>query len=210
MGDPSGAAVADDVLLTAWRGGDNATGQALFERYYDAIARFYVNKLAQPDGDLIQKTFLACAEGRDRFRGEGSFRSYLFAIAYRQLARYFRDQHGDRVDLTVRTLHDLQPSPSAVAAGQQELRLLLLGLRSIPFDQQVVLELHYWEEMSTQEIADVLALAPGTVKSRMRLGRQHLRAAMQAQAERPGVAQTTVDNLGQWVQRVRDGALAPS
>ncbi|MCA9708401.1 MAG: sigma-70 family RNA polymerase sigma factor, partial [Myxococcales bacterium] len=71
----------DEQLLARWRGGDAQAGAALFERYYEAIARFFVNKVGLDCGDLVQATFLGCLEGLERFRGEASFRTLLFAIA---------------------------------------------------------------------------------------------------------------------------------
>src|SRR5690606_17293054 len=115
--------------------------------------------------------FLACVEGAGRFRGEGSFRSFLFAIAYRQLCRHYRDRRGDRVDLEEVSAQAMEPSPSQMLGDGEELRLLLAGLRRIPVDCQVALELLYWEQMTTVEIAAALEIPEGTVKSRLRRGR---------------------------------------
>lgn len=70
----------DEELLAAWRAGDRRAGELLFERYYEPVARFFLNK-TDAQAELIQQTFLACVEGAPKFRGEGSFRSFLFAIA---------------------------------------------------------------------------------------------------------------------------------
>ena len=70
----------DAADLVAWRGGDRPAGQRLFARYYEPVARFFINKSGDASGDLLQRTFLACLEGLPNFRGDGSFRSYIFAI----------------------------------------------------------------------------------------------------------------------------------
>ena len=71
----------DEQLLDAWRGGDRRAGAALFERHYEPVARFFRNKVGDRDGaDLIQKTFLALVESKERFRGHSSFRTFLFAV----------------------------------------------------------------------------------------------------------------------------------
>jgi DNA-directed RNA polymerase specialized sigma24 family protein len=57
-------AATDIELLEAWRGGDRRAGEQLFERHYAAVARFFRNKLEFGVDDLIQRTFLACVEGR--------------------------------------------------------------------------------------------------------------------------------------------------
>ena len=48
----------------------------------------------------------------------------------------------------------------------------MAGLRSIALELQIVLELHYWEQCSVAEIAAALELPEGTVKSRLRRGRE--------------------------------------
>ena len=47
-------------VLTAWRAGDREAGEALFERHYASVERFFLNKVRQGVNDLIQSTFLAC------------------------------------------------------------------------------------------------------------------------------------------------------
>ncbi|MFY0540440.1 RNA polymerase sigma factor [Nannocystis pusilla] len=75
------ADASDSQLLTAWRGGDQAAGEALFARHFASIARFFRNKIHGDIEELIQRTFLGCLEGQQRFSGEGSFRGFLFGIA---------------------------------------------------------------------------------------------------------------------------------
>ncbi len=197
----------DAAWLEAWRAGDRAAGQRLFARYYDAVSRFFFNKIGDASGDLIQRTFLACVEGMARFRGDSSFRSYLFSIAYRQLCRYFRDKHGDKVDLTSVSSLVLVPSISRFMVEREEMRLFLAALREIPLDLQVVLELHYWEQCSVAEIAVALEIPDGTVKSRLRRGREQLRAAIERLADRPELASSTLNGMDDWPEEVRKRAV---
>jgi RNA polymerase sigma-70 factor (ECF subfamily) len=168
--------VTDPELLDAWAHGDNAAGEALFERHFEAVARFFRNKLAADTAheDLIQQTFLGCVEARDRFRGEASFRSFLFAIAHRQLAKHWRSRSRDRLDFQTISVFQLDTSPSAAVARDQQHQRLLLALRRIPIDSQVALELHYWESMTAAEIGEVLGIPLGTAKTRLRRAKQLL------------------------------------
>ena len=194
----------ESALVAAWRDGDRAAGQRLFTCYYDPVARFFFNKVGDPGHDLVQRTFLACLESLPRFRGECSFRSYLFAIAYRQLCRYFRDLKGEHVDMTVSSACALDPSASAILVEREEMRLFLAGLRELPVDMQVALELYYWEQCSVAEIAAVLEIAEGTVKSRLRRGRELLRAAIELLAVRGDLAASTFNGLESWAQAIRN------
>jgi RNA polymerase sigma-70 factor (ECF subfamily) len=193
----------DDDELRAWRAGDQAAGERLFDRYYDPVARFFFNKVGDASPDLIQKTFLACVEGLPRFRGEGSFRSYVFAIAYRQLCRHFREAGRARFDPASDSVVAADPSLSRVVEEQQEIRLRLLALRRIPLDLQVVFELHHWEECSVAEIATILEIPSGTVKSRLRRGREQLREAIEQLAANPELAESTFHGLETWAREVR-------
>ncbi len=194
----------DDIHdLEAWRAGDLAAGGRLFTRYYDAVARFFLNKVGDASADLIQRTFLGCVEGLANFRGEGSFRSYIFAIAYRQVCRHYRDRAGDRLDPANDSAVALDPSLSGLISEREQLRLFLAGLRELPLELQVVLELHYWEECSVAEIAVAVEIPEGTVKSRLRRGREQLRAIVERLAAHPELAASTVHGFETWAGEVR-------
>ena len=193
---------SDAELFERWSAGDEAAGEELFRRYFEAVARFFRNKATDDWPELVQKTFLACVEARASFRGDGSFRSFLFGIAYHQLLRCYRDRGNDRIDLTERSAHDLDPTASACVAKREEERLLLAALRRIPLELQVVLELHYWEEMSTTACAEVLGLPVGTVKTRLRRARELLEREL-AKLAQGSVLEATVSRLDEWAAGLR-------
>lgn len=195
----------DAQLLEAWRDGEQRAGRILFERYYDPLARFFRNKVGAEAPDLVQRTFLGCVEGLDRFRGEGSFRSYLFAVAYRQLCKHYRDEskQRERFDVGTVTAYDLDPTPSRALARRREQRLLLEALRRIPVEFQVALELHYWEQMPAYEIAAALDCPVGTMKSRIRRGRQMLGEQLEQLATSPAELKSTMGNIDDWAVALR-------
>ncbi|MEX1364934.1 MAG: RNA polymerase subunit sigma-70, partial [Nannocystaceae bacterium] len=65
----------DFELLDRWRGGDVVAGNELLKRHFDALYRFFTNKLSDHADDLIQATMMACVRGRDSFRKECGFRA---------------------------------------------------------------------------------------------------------------------------------------
>jgi RNA polymerase sigma factor (sigma-70 family) len=199
----------DVELLDAWRDGDKRAGKQLFERHYDAMMRFFRNKVGADAPDLVQKTFLGCIESVDRYRGDGSFRSYLFSVAYRQLCKHYRSRTSERARFDVGSVSaaDLDPTPSRVVAKRREQRVLLEALRGIPVEYQVALELHYWEQMSDADIARALDLPLGTTKSRIRRGRQLLAERIARIATSESELQSTLGNLDQWANDLRDVAL---
>lgn len=163
----------DQELLVAWRDGDQTAGEALFERYYPAMVRFFANKIAGDPADLIQETFMGCVSGQDRIREVANFRSFLFGIAYNQLKKHYARGRADaeRIDYTSQSAADLGPGPGTMMAKGAEQRLLLDALRRIPVEHQVVLELFYWESMTSAAIAEVLGEPHGTVRTRIRRAR---------------------------------------
>ncbi len=197
----------DKALVEAWRAGDQRAGFALFERYYEAVARFFHSKVGDDGADLIQRTFLGCVESLPRFRGETSFRSYLFAIAYRQLCQFLRERCRERARLEFAevSIADLRPSAGAEIGHRQEVRLLMAALRQIPVDAQVILELHYWEGVTTGEIAEILGIPPGTARGRLVRARELLAAAMRNSAGSAAVIEGTLSGLDRWANELRVG-----
>jgi len=197
---------SDDELLGAWRRGDERAGNELFERYFDLLERFFATKVSDGAEDLIQATFAACVAGRERIQDDRYFRAYLLGIARHELIAYYkqaRRRRGEPDDGELSAVRDGGPSPTARAADRDEERALLAGLRSLPIDQQIVLELHYWEDLTTEEVARVLAIPRGTVKSRLRLAREALKAELRADPS-PEVGERTVTNLDAWARSLRD------
>lgn len=198
----------DTELLDAWRRGDERAGSVLFGRHYAAMARFFRNKAPDAAEDLMQQTFLACVEGSERFRGDASVRTLLFAIAHNQLRNHYRQKRRlpETDDVFDACSRDLSPGPTTLIARVQEERLLLEGLRSIPLAYQIVLELHYWERLDGQTIAEITGAPLGTVKTRIRRGRQLLEQAMSDIAESRKVLESTLSNLEDWARGLREHA----
>lgn len=170
----------DKQLLLAWRQGDLSAGQALFLRHYDSIERFFINKVSAECGDLVQQTFIKCVESKEQIRDDSKFRSWLFGVARNVLREYYRQKSKGRphVDLDELSVADLAPGASTLLSAHRVQKLLLQALRQIPLKYQILLELHYWERMSIADMAEVLDLPHGTVKSRMYAARRALEAGL--------------------------------
>jgi RNA polymerase sigma factor (sigma-70 family) len=196
---------SDADLLEAWGAGDSHAGGRLFNRYFVAISRFFVNKLSDDPDDLVQETFMACLRGRERLREKSSFRAYLFGVASNVLRMHLRKlrRHPGPEDLEELSTHDLSPGPSTVAHAQEEELLLLEALRRIPLRHQLVMELHYWEDMTTEEIGAVVDSPTGTVRSLLRRGRELLEQELGRLGADPGVKATVLMDLERWAAALR-------
>ena len=191
---------SDAELLMAWRAGDAAAGETLFDRYYAPLERFFVNKISSGIGDLVQETLSKCLAARERLDDAGKFRSYLFSIAYNTLFSHLRtrQRHGEEIDVDTVAIATALPGPSSALARKREQRLLLEGLRRIPIADQVLLELHYWEQFTTAEIRAVLGRPRNTIKGRLQRARERLKDAITELADSAEVLHSTLSNLDGW------------
>lgn len=195
-----------EALLQRWQSGDGAAGARFFALHYASVARFLRNKVDDTvRDDLVQEVFLAASKAQ--FAGRSTVRGWLIGIAWRQLQNHFRTL-ARRQKREARFGEDsvvaLGQDPEQNMLAQQEARLLLEGLRRIPLQYQVVLELHYWEGMTGAEIGKAIELPLGTVKTRIRGGRQKLESVMRRIALSPQVLESTLDNLSAWARRIKD------
>jgi RNA polymerase sigma-70 factor (ECF subfamily) len=196
---------SDMELLSAWRSGDPHAGEVLFSRHFAGIARFFRNKVDGDIEELIQRTFLGCLESKERYAGTGSFRGYLFGIARNVLFNEFRERQrtAGLVDVGEVSVRDLSPTPSTIAVRHEEERLLLLALRRLPLQHQIVLELSFWEEMTHAEIGEVLGIPEATASTRIRRAKRLLSDQLVALASTPELRASLSSGFETWARSVQ-------
>ncbi len=146
-----------------------------------AVYRFFDTKVPGHAEDLSQKTFLASIRARERYRAESSFRVFLLGVARIELLRHLRSQGLSRDPMTM-SCSEIAANDGSLSGlvAQLERRDAVLGLlRTLPLEFQLVVELHYWEGLSVEDIAVVLELPAGTVKSRLHRARAKLREVLE-------------------------------
>lgn len=148
---------------------------ALFLRHHAAVRRYLHARLAQPAvaEDLAAETFARAFAARHDFkdRGHGA-RAWLFQIAINLL----RDEHR-KAGRALRTLHQPATAPAPELPTDPELGA---QLRTLPRTQLEVLLLHAWADLTYEEIADVLQVRVGTVRSRLNRARAHMQRELPA------------------------------
>lgn len=179
---------SDADLLQRWRAGDGAAGNQLFQRRFAAVFRFFVNKTCSLDDteDLTRSTFVELMSARDRIPAGASLEAYTLGVAHGVLARYHRglahsDAHFDPLRSSILELGAGAESQLECVGAQ---RLLLAALREIPAELQVVLELHYVEELDPEAIGAALGLPTGAMRDRLARAREHLRVRVSELAAR--------------------------
>lgn len=209
---------ADLDLLLAWRTGDPAAGKELFTRHSNAVLGLLRRNVRGKDDipDLVQQTFLACLEGKSPPNITTSVRSWLLGVAFHKMTHHFRKQRSapllglagpesqgddDRPGIT---LESVEPDPEYLLQLGDERRLLMKALRRIKIEYQVIIELNYWEGISCDEIADLLALPRGTVRRRLQLGRDALEKRLEALADSKALLETTTMSITDWKRAIHD------
>jgi RNA polymerase sigma-70 factor (ECF subfamily) len=198
--------MADDdlALLDRWCAGDRAAGNALFSNHFEAVYRFFEHKTDGEIDDLVQETFLACMRSRDTFRRQSSFRTYLFAIARHTLFGYWRRRVASRptLDFDEVSVASLSTTAGSRLAKRQDRAALLAALRSLPLDQQILLEMFYWEELDRDQLAEVFDVEEPTIGSRLFRARKALQDNLGRDPTIPIGAEGDFDG---WARSLRPG-----
>lgn len=175
----------DLELFDRWCAGDAEAGLLLFRRHYRAVYCFLDTKGLDGIEDAVHDTFLACQQKRDQFRRECGFRTFLFAIARYTLLEHWRRRRRERnhVDVDEISTASLSTSIGSRLGRRGDRSRLLEALLKLPVDQQILLELSYWEQLDGAKLAVVLNVEPVTIRTRLFRAREALRKLMQSTAQ---------------------------
>jgi RNA polymerase sigma-70 factor (ECF subfamily) len=173
--EPASDRKAEHWLIESAKRDPQALAQ-LYRQHYEAISRHVFRRVGRISvaEDLVADVFLAMVRYLPRYRvGTTPFRAWLYRLATNRVNRWARWERRR----ACRKLHDV---PSAAEAGDraQKADHVRSALLALPLSFQSVLSLHYLDEMSVREIAQVVGCAEGTVKSRLSRGRDLLRAIL--------------------------------
>lgn len=198
-------------LLAAWRAGNARAGSRLFDRYYGRLSRFFANKVGDEAYDLIQQTMMICLERHDQLREDTRFAAFLLGIARNVLLHHYRSRarKHDKIDFGVSSIVDLGVGNSTIIAQRRHERVLLEALRRLPLEDQLLLELYYWEDLRGGELAELFGVPLGTLRSRLRRAKQELERTIPKVAGSLGLAEGLGElDIQQWARDTR--ALLPS
>ena len=174
--------------MRALAGGDESALRALYARHAPAVFALAARALGRPAAEeIVQDTVLAVWQSAGRFDPErGSLRTWLLVIARRRIANELRrlsrrpalaeDESGE----AQASLVDPAPGPAAQAWLAYRRAAVREALERLPSEQRQALGLAFFEELTHEQVADVLQLRLGTAKTRIRSGLRRLRVALVA------------------------------
>ena len=188
LSDPAVAAGAEDPdreLVDRWQGGDLAAFEALIRRHQRRVFGLLLRMLGnvQEAEDVAQEAFLNLHRHGHRFRSQSRFSTFLYRVAVnaalnrrRSLGR--RRARREALERRQEVGEDLPSSPRGpedAAAGGQIQAEVQRAIGTLPAHLRVPLVLFDIEGLSYSEVASVLQVAEGTVKSRIHRARGALR-----------------------------------
>ena len=183
----------DDALIAAVAHRDDAALRELFSRHAPWLAARLRGVLPAAEvEDVLQETFLAVWRGAGGYRPEGSAGGWIWGIARRQAALWLRRRGPAELPLPGPPAADVRrPSdPAEVALSRAELDSAVSALGPEGGPARETWRLMYVEDKSVAEVAALMGVSAGTVKSRAHRARRLMRAALRHQrAAREGGGQ---------------------
>ena len=181
----------DERAVTRFLAGD-VTGFEQIVRHYSAMVFSLAARIVGPGEaeDVVQETFLRAWHGLGRFRGESSLKTWLYAIALnrararrgnlaRLRAKFFAPRsdpaEDDALAAALDAVADPGKSPEEAAALGEERRRLRTAMKRLPEEFREAVLFRDVDGLSYQEIAEVLSIPIGTVRSRIARGRALLK-----------------------------------
>lgn len=176
-----------DIQEQNWIAAAQTGDQSAFEqlvRLYEKRVYALTSRMCRNPADAeeaAQEAFLAAWQGLPFFRGDSSFSTWLYRLASNACVDVLRREGRHQPNLSLDDedaaidLPDSALSPHDEAERSELRQQIEEGLAALPPDYRQVLILRELHQRSYDEIADILSLDLGTVKSRINRGRKRLR-----------------------------------
>jgi RNA polymerase sigma-70 factor (ECF subfamily) len=177
-------AETETLPVEAARAGDPAAWDALFRRYQLPLYA-YVFELVRDEQislDIVQESFISAVRHLHRLRDDAKFGSWLFSIAHQKCIHPWRRRGPELLpmDEVAGPLPTDDDSPSDGLIRQEQAEELMNCLNQLTPPHRAVLLLHFLEEFSLGDIAEITGTEIGTVKSRMHYAKKALRQLLES------------------------------
>ncbi|MEK7463904.1 MAG: RNA polymerase sigma factor [Patescibacteria group bacterium] len=182
--------LTDAQLIALYAEGNHKAFDGLINRHSQAIYRFTLKLLGNSDEarDATQEAFIKAWKHIDRFDTSKNFKTWIFSIAKNGAIDKLRKNKSvnfssldDEKNIFDANIPDDQLLPNEIFERNENIEIIKNALGSIPFDQKTVILLHNGEEMTFEEISEVLSKPMNTVKSQYRRALISLRKYIESQ-----------------------------
>lgn len=170
----------DEELVPLITEGDKELFGELIDRYEAKLTRYVKRFTQHPDdvSDIVQIVFVKAYINLQSFDTTRSFNSWIYRIAHNESVTYLKKKSNEKVsfiDFDIFLPHPFASEESDTKTISRELEELLeTSLSKISPKYREVLVLYYYDDLSYQEIADVLHIPTATVGVRIRRGKEAL------------------------------------
>jgi RNA polymerase sigma factor (sigma-70 family) len=176
------AAQEDEYLMQAYARGNERAFMILFERYDQQVMGFLIKRMGYDRSlaeDISQKVWLSLVQSSASYQATAKFRTFIFTIARNRIIDHYRDPKNriyfDVLDADVCVdVESDRLNPEQAYAQQQESSQIDEAFMQLPDHHRVILTLYYDQEMTAQDIAQMMDIPLERVKSRIRYARQAL------------------------------------
>jgi RNA polymerase sigma-70 factor (ECF subfamily) len=184
---PTKAADPDLELIERYRLGDPSAFDEIFERYQRMVFNLALRLSgdAERAADLSQEIFLRVYRHVGRFKGQSSLKTWIYRVSVNccrsRLARRrlpIQSPADPGIDLLER-VRDTGAGPERQAIARERLGQVMAALRELPAPYREAVVLRDVEELTYEEISEVLDVRLGTVRSRIARGRDRLRQLLE-------------------------------
>ncbi len=170
---------SDPELITRFKQGEISAFEELVRRYQDRVYNLCRYMVVDEDDarDAAQDTFIKACKGLKSYRPEAGFYTWLYRIAVNtcldcKKQRRIRPAEDEAM---IENVLSSDPSPEQLCESKETGRLIQAALAGLQEKLRTAIVLRELEELSYEEIADVLDVSVGTVKSRISRAREELR-----------------------------------
>jgi len=179
----------DQHYIDAIINGDTRAFSVLVERYKHMVFTLAVKVLKNQEEaeEVAQDVFLKMYTALPTFKGNSKFSTWLYKIAYYRSLDYLKKQkrslNTSSIDSdTEYHLSGMEDALDRLEAKERKLAIKGAG-DELPHDDAVVITLHYFEELSLKEIAEIMSIEANTVKVRLFRSRKRLAKLLQNKLE---------------------------
>lgn len=169
---------SDLNLIVSFRAGNEDAFDRLYVRYQDYVYNVCLGILAHPDDarDCTQETFLRVYRKVAEFRGEAAFSTWLYRVAVNvcvgQLRKRPRHAEASLEDENVREIADDRPEAWTGPVREADEALVRRVVAELPPDYRLVLSLRYFQDLSYEEMVQVLGYTMSQLKVKLHRARR--------------------------------------
>lgn len=180
----------DDILIRTFLKGDETAFEVLFKKYRDQVARlvYSISKQESLVDDVVQEVFLLVYRHLPKFRQQAAFKTWIYRITFNETLRQLNKAkkwqslpEGEMEPANVPStlvIFESGDSPERVLINGQKQAIVQNALKAIKPAHRAILILYYLEDLSVQEIGQILEIPEGSVKSRLYYARHNLKNAL--------------------------------